>query len=195
MLIKKTFHFYAAHRNEKLNDKCRSLHGHTYRLTCTFKVERDVCNPDVTTLFSEYNQIEDYLKEVYDHALLISSQDTLLSYLEAYDSEVGIVQKRVVLPRATSVENLCYDIFGRIKEMKFDLIELQIQETETSTVIYSLEDWEKDKVEFNEVKTECECVMGPNKLCIMCGRSEWDWKLAKRRRKNEEQSAARKDGN
>jgi 6-pyruvoyltetrahydropterin/6-carboxytetrahydropterin synthase len=30
--IIKDYHFYTAHRNENLRDKCRNIHGHTYYL-------------------------------------------------------------------------------------------------------------------------------------------------------------------
>ena len=51
MVIKKKFHFYAAHRNETLNDKCYNLHGHVYR----FKVFVDtkVKNGKIDVLFSD----------------------------------------------------------------------------------------------------------------------------------------------
>ena len=41
MIIQKQYKFYAAHRNETLQDKCRNLHGHRYGLRCHFEVERD----------------------------------------------------------------------------------------------------------------------------------------------------------
>ena len=37
-IIKKSFHFHAAHRNEDLiGDRCFSIHGHTYYLDCHFQ--------------------------------------------------------------------------------------------------------------------------------------------------------------
>lgn len=40
MIIQKDYKFYAAHRNEELQDKCRNLHGHRYGINCFFEVER-----------------------------------------------------------------------------------------------------------------------------------------------------------
>lgn len=50
MIIRKEYKFYAAHRNEELEDKCRNLHGHRYGLVCHFEVERD---GSISTLFGD----------------------------------------------------------------------------------------------------------------------------------------------
>lgn len=189
MQIKKSFHFYAGHRNEKLKDKCFSLHGHVYRIVCVFGVERDRDNPDVSTLFSDFDIVGEMIKEKYDHSLLISAEDPLLPTLLQFDNEQRIEQKRVVLPRATSAENLCYSLFGDIVKMRFSLQVLELAETESSTVIYTKQDWEADTITFNEVKEECDCVFGGKMNCIKCGRSSWEYKLAKRAQKNDRKQA------
>ena len=60
MIIQKEYKFYAAHRNETLQDKCSNLHGHRYGLKCFFEVER---KGDITTLFGDFDaKIEPWLK-------------------------------------------------------------------------------------------------------------------------------------
>lgn len=189
MQIRKTFHFHSAHRNEKLKDKCFSLHGHTYHVTCIFNVERDIASPDISTLFADFDQVERWVKHSWDHALLICKDDPLLPSLVNHDLETKLNQKRFIFFRPTSVENLCYELFKQVIAMGYKLAELQVQETPSSTVIYTKADFDADIVEFNEVKKECYCTIDPStRVCIVCGRSEWDWKLAKRRLKNEERA-------
>ena len=37
--IEKKYHFYAAHRNKNADEKCGRIHGHTYKVICSFKFE------------------------------------------------------------------------------------------------------------------------------------------------------------
>lgn len=53
-----------------------------------------------------------------------------------------------VMDRPTSVENLCHLMFSEITQMGFRLSRLEVQETDTSTVSYSREDWIRDNRTF-----------------------------------------------
>ncbi|MEZ6123224.1 MAG: hypothetical protein R3C49_08635 [Planctomycetaceae bacterium] len=44
----------------------------------------------------------------------------------------------------TSVENLAWILFSEITEMGFELARIDVQETDTSTLIYTREDWVND---------------------------------------------------
>jgi len=82
MMIQKQYEFYAAHRNETLVDKCRNLHGHRYGILCHFEVERE---GDISTLFGDFDsQIEPWLKENYDHGMLININDPLHETLQQH---------------------------------------------------------------------------------------------------------------
>ncbi|MEQ8667746.1 MAG: 6-carboxytetrahydropterin synthase [Pirellulales bacterium] len=75
MIIEKRYKFYAAHRNEEIEDKCRNLHGHRYEVHCFFEVER---TGSYTTLFGDFDsKIEPFLKSEYDHGMLINVHDSL----------------------------------------------------------------------------------------------------------------------
>jgi len=75
MIIRKEYKFYAAHRNETLRDKCSNLHGHRYGVSCLFEVERD---GEISTLFGTFDdRMEPWLREHYDHGLLINRHDPL----------------------------------------------------------------------------------------------------------------------
>lgn len=142
MIIQKDYKFYAAHRNEQLNDKCRNLHGHRYGLRCFFEVVRTGA---ISTLFGEFDQvIEPFLKGEYDHAMLIHIADPLYETLLGHMDRTGETLKLKVLDAPTSVENLAYQLFTEITEFGFRLHRIEVRETDTSVVSYSREDWVAD---------------------------------------------------
>lgn len=142
MIIEKHYKFYAAHRNETLQDKCCNLHGHRYGLRCFFDVER---TGDISTLFATFDQrIEPWLKDNYDHGLLIHQRDPLYDTLLQHMARTGETLRLKILPGPTSVENLCYVLFCEITAMGFHLDRLEVQETDTSIVSYSRQDWITD---------------------------------------------------
>ena len=142
MIIQKEYKFYAAHRNEMLADKCRNLHGHRYGVRCFFEVERD---GDISTLFSDFDaKIEPFLKDQYDHGMLIHVDDPLFATLRDHMERTGEDLKLNVFLRPTSVENLAHKLFTEITEFGFRLQRLEIRETDTSVVEYSRNDWVAD---------------------------------------------------
>ena len=142
MIIQKQYKFYAAHRNETLNDKCSNLHGHRYGVRCYFEVERD---GDITTLFGDFDaKIEPWLKERYDHSMLIHAQDPLYETLQMHMSRTGESLRLCVFEGPTSVENLCHKLFSEITQMGFRLASLEVQETDTSVIRYTRDDWVAD---------------------------------------------------
>lgn len=148
MLIQKDYRFYAAHRNEELQDKCRNLHGHRYGLRCYFVVER-TCS--YSTLFGDFDaRIEPFLKAEYDHGMLIHVNDSLYETLTQHMERTGETLKLKVLDRPTSVENLAYQLFTEITEMGFQLDRIEVRETDTSVLEYSRQDWVQDAREFAE---------------------------------------------
>ena len=115
MIIQKEYKFYAAHRNETLADKCSNLHGHRYGLTCFFEVER---NGDITTLFGDFDaKIEPWLKNEYDHGMLINVNDPLYDTLVDHMQRTGEEFRLKKMERPTSVENLSWLMFTEITDM------------------------------------------------------------------------------
>jgi 6-pyruvoyltetrahydropterin/6-carboxytetrahydropterin synthase len=142
MIIVKSYKFYAAHRNEELNDKCRNLHGHRYGIKCFFEVERQ---GSISTLFGDFDsKMEPFLKAEYDHATLVNVNDPLHETLRLHTERTGEALKLKRFYRPTSVENLAYQLFTEITEMGFRLSRLEVQETDTSIVVYTREDWIAD---------------------------------------------------
>lgn len=142
MMIVKDYKFYAAHRNEELQDKCRNLHGHRYGVRCHFEVQR---TGSYSTLFADFDdKIEPFLKREYDHGMLINVSDPLFDTLLDHMRRTGESFKLNQFSEPTSVENLAKKLFGEITEMGFKLAQLEIRETDTSVVLYTFEDWQAD---------------------------------------------------
>jgi 6-pyruvoyltetrahydropterin/6-carboxytetrahydropterin synthase len=148
MIIRKEYKFYAAHRNEELNDKCRNLHGHRYGLSCFFEVER---MGSISTLFADFDRvIEPFVKSEYDHAMLIHVQDPLFDTLQDHMLRTGEDLRLKVLERPTSLENLAYQLFSEITELGFRLAKIELRETDTSVLFYTRDDWISDNRRFVE---------------------------------------------
>ena len=150
MLIQKQYKFYAAHRNETLQDKCSNLHGHRYGVRCVFEVERD---GEISTLFGDFDSvIEPWLKENYDHGMLINMHDPLYETLVGHMERTGERLRLNVFEGPTSVENLCHKLFTEITQFGFRLARLEVQETYTSVVVYTREDWVADNRYFHRTR-------------------------------------------
>jgi 6-pyruvoyltetrahydropterin/6-carboxytetrahydropterin synthase len=142
MIIQKEYKFYAAHRNEELQDKCRNLHGHRYGIICFFEVERTGA---LTTLFGDFDEkIEPWLKTEYDHGMMIHKGDTLYETLLSHMDRTGEELKLKLFDGPTTVENLAHKLFSEITEMGFTLNRLEVRETDSSVIIYTREDWVAD---------------------------------------------------
>lgn len=151
-MIRKEYHFYAAHRNEELTDKCHNLHGHRYGILCWFDVQR---SGSISTLFGDFDSvIEPFLKAEYDHSMLIHSGDPLFESLRHHSERTGEQLKFKRMDYPTSVENLAWQLFSEITELGFRLNHLEVRETDTSALIYTREDWISD----NRVRAGCGSV-------------------------------------
>lgn len=132
----KKYHFYAAHRNELLKDKCSSLHGHTYHVDVTFLFKQK--DNGITMLFSDVDAIVEPIIKSFDHACLMHENDPLLPYLQKYSQDTGDQMKLVVINDATSLENLTVLIAGMIKKRIPELIRVSVRETESSIISINL---------------------------------------------------------
>lgn len=155
MIIQKEYRFYAAHRNEELVDKCRNLHGHRYGIRCFFEVER---TGSYSTLFNDFDaQIEPFLKDRYDHAMLINVHDPLYESLRYHCERTGESFKFVEFDQPTSVENLAHRLFTEITQMGFRLSQIEVRETDSSVVAYTREDWVADNRYFGASAQAAAC--------------------------------------
>jgi len=143
MLIEKEYKFYAAHRNEELQDKCSNIHGHRYGVKCCFEVER---NGSISTLFGEFDEkVEPLIKQNYDHGMLLNIHDPLYATLTDHMQRTGENLKLKLMNGPTSVENLAFMLFSEITNLGFRLARLEVRETDSSVVTYTIDDWHHDR--------------------------------------------------
>ncbi len=197
MIIIKTFHFYAAHRNQNLEDKCFNLHGHQYNIKCYFIEQRIGPSESVTTLFEEFEQIQVHLQAEWDHGMIIDKHDPLYNQLLA--EEPGKNMKFKTLPFVSSVENICFTLFTEITNLGFKLIQLDVQETSSSVISYNLKDYEADAIErmpeehevLEVVADQCSHIFNEKMLCIHCGTTQFAVRMERKHRKRETQQIAK----
>lgn len=131
MIIKKKYHFYAAHRNELLNDKCYNLHGHVYRFLVYVKEQQQ--SNGATILFNDIDKYVKIIIDSFDHSCIVHVKDEKL--LKALD----ILQtKKIILNEPTTTENIAKYIFNVLNNIGLNVVRIDLQETESSTVIYEI---------------------------------------------------------
>jgi 6-pyruvoyltetrahydropterin/6-carboxytetrahydropterin synthase len=130
MIIKKKYHFYAAHRNKAGGEKCGRIHGHTYEIECQFKFQQ-LNESGITVLFSDIDALVEPIIKSYCHWFLIYEKDPLAEVLDFVNEPIK------KLPFETSAENLAIWLFTRVKnETKLPIFRIELAETKSSTIIY-----------------------------------------------------------
>lgn len=138
MLLTRKYHFYAAHRNQELCDKCRNIHGHQYEIRVEFDLEK---KSSITTLFSELDAKVKPIIDEYDHGMLIDRNDPLYKHLLAFEESF----KFVVFEGPTSVENLVEKLYRDIRARTgLNVFAVEVDETKSSTLRFSTEDVLRD---------------------------------------------------
>lgn len=122
--IEMDHHFHAAHHlpesNSLTTKKCLNNHGHTYGV----KVFIEATQLD-NGFVSDFGLIKDLIDEL-DHAQLIAIDDTI--WRDFYDN---IPDKRVIIPYATTAENLArylYDLFNDHLPLNAQIKEVWVRE-------------------------------------------------------------------
>lgn len=99
----------------------------------------------ISTLFVDFDRrIEPLRQRAYDHVMLVNVNDPLCELPSGYMQQSGDQLRLKCLGGPTSVENRAFQRFSEIAEMGCDLETLEVQETDTSTLVYSREDWLSD---------------------------------------------------
>ena len=109
---------------------------------------------DISTLFGAFDdKLEPWLKEFYDHGMLINVNDPLYETLKDHCRRTGENFKMKLFNGPTSVENLAWMMFTEITEMGFCLSHIEVRETDTSVISYTREDWIRDNRYFASVRS------------------------------------------
>lgn len=126
--IRKKYHFYAAHRNPAAGEKCGRIHGHLYRIFVEFNFTEMVNG--VTMLFSDIDKVVEPIIKSHDHMFLLHDKDPIKDALDYHN------EPYYEIPFESSAENMAIWIFNQIKRGGLPITRIELQETETSTVIY-----------------------------------------------------------
>ena len=130
MKVLKKYHFYAAHRNEYLENKCSNLHGHTYYVGVKLRIE-EVDERGITILFEDIDKFIDPIIKEYDHLTFINSSD-----MELINALKPLSMKVKIFDFPTSAENICKQLYHDIKEVGLPVIKVSLKETTSSEVFY-----------------------------------------------------------
>lgn len=130
-LVKRSFHFYAAHRNEDLpTQRCFNIHGHTYFVDCTVE-SHQLEDRSYSVLFSDIERRVQAILDDFEHSMLINRNDPYFPTLE------GLGTKLCVFDVTPSAENVCRIIFERIRDTTgLNVVQVDLRETTTSVVSY-----------------------------------------------------------
>lgn len=127
MTITKQFKFYAAHRNEEIGGKCASIHGHRYGVVVTVSEPR---NGSITILFEDIEKCVKPLLDRLDHSLLLNADDPARDSLLASGACCRVYE----VPFPTSAENMAEHLLVELRATGLNVVELSLQETDTSIV-------------------------------------------------------------
>lgn len=140
--VTKEFRFEGAHSLVNYNGKCRSIHGHSYKLLVTLKgsPEKESKEPKTGMVldFSELKRvINRIIVDKYDHALILR-EDALLAQ-EILDSYSNVI----ITPFQPTSENLIIhfaQLLNRELPSSLELYSLRLYETTTSFVEWFAQD-------------------------------------------------------
>jgi 6-pyruvoyl-tetrahydropterin synthase len=123
--IQRLYHFYAAHRNTALTDKCSRLHGHRYGVAVD--VEVTSLTNGVGILFADIDALLAPIMARLDHRTLLHDQDP-------YTKDHGIADEAYVVPFPTSAEYLALHLLTLCRAALPQCVALHLQETDSSLI-------------------------------------------------------------
>ncbi len=129
--------FHAAHRIWQHREKCRFLHGHSYRVK--IKAVGELDRWGMVADFSDVKAIVDEL----DHCVILHRRDPLAKVLRAQG------QTLFLLDRNPTAENLALLIGQRlVEELSLQRAEVEVFETETQSGFCVVERGESPGISF-----------------------------------------------
>lgn len=109
MKISKEFRWEMGHRIPFHQGPCRNVHGHSYRMFV--ELEGEPLNTGMIMDFSDLNLLIKPILQEFDHSFLCSEDDKeLIEFLK----KMGL--KHTIVKYYATVENICKDLFERIKK-------------------------------------------------------------------------------
>ena len=112
MKIAKEFRWEMGHRLPEHFDKCKNIHGHSYKML--IELEGDVLDNGMVMDYYDLKKIINPLIEELDHAFLVYKEDKdIIEFLEKMQS------KKVVVNFQSTVENICKYFLNEIQKINF----------------------------------------------------------------------------
>ena len=152
MLITKTIGIDMGHRVPNHKSKCRSIHGHRY------KIEVGVDDKVIETQGSsdegmviDFGDLKQIMMEVidakYDHGFCMYEKDEFFAEFDVFKNAFN--QKIIFVPFIPTAENLSKEWFrelnGALALHNIKLLHVKVWETPTSTALYCRDMFEKDE--------------------------------------------------
>ncbi len=110
MKIAKEFRWEMGHRLPEHFDKCKSIHGHSYKMI--IELEGEVDESGMVMDYYEIKKIINPIIEMLDHAFMVYKEDKeIISFLKKMKS------KMVVVEFQSTVENICKHFLNEIKKI------------------------------------------------------------------------------
>ena len=127
MKIAKEFRWEMGHRLPEHFDKCKNIHGHSYRMVV--ELEGEVDESGMVMDYYDVEKIINPLVEKLDHAFMVYKEDKeIISFLEKMKSRMVVVEFQ------STVENISKYFLEEIKKISFPQnvrqISVRIYETE-----------------------------------------------------------------
>ncbi|MCB0365474.1 MAG: 6-carboxytetrahydropterin synthase [Bdellovibrionales bacterium] len=119
-----SFTFEAAHRLvHGYSGKCRNLHGHSFRITCSIEGS-DLDQYGMVKDFAEFKVLKAWCKDHWDHATLLSESDTAtIEFLTSTE------QKFFCFKENPTSEVIARYLLKKSEELGFPLTSVTIDET------------------------------------------------------------------
>ncbi|MDO8548880.1 MAG: 6-carboxytetrahydropterin synthase QueD [Ignavibacteria bacterium] len=110
MKIAKEFRWEMGHRLPEHFDKCKNIHGHSYKMI--IELEGEVVESGMVMDYYEIKKIINPIIEKLDHAFMVYNEDKeIISFLKKMKS------KMVVVEFQSTVENICKYFLNEIKKI------------------------------------------------------------------------------
>jgi 6-pyruvoyltetrahydropterin/6-carboxytetrahydropterin synthase len=112
MRIAKEFRWEMGHRLPEHFDKCRNIHGHSYKML--IELEGEVQSTGMVMDYYDLKKLVKPLVENLDHAFLVYKEDKeIIEFLDKMKS------KKVVVDFQSTVENICKYLLREISKIGF----------------------------------------------------------------------------
>lgn len=140
-ILKSEIQFDASHYLSGYDGKCSNIHGHRYRLVIKVKGNKLKESGSNRAMVEDFNYIKLILKEIhdlFDHKLIIENDETGKELIRCLESTTQKFEY-VLMPYRPTAEEMCKDIFNRIKGKGINICEAELFETPTNSCIYNEE--------------------------------------------------------